>query len=358
VKLTLRARLVWYLTAQTLIAMAFLGVFLLFFNLHEQRVHPKEIEEEREEFYILLGLVAAVLPFVIPVAWTISGRVLAPLKAMARAAEAIRRGNLDQRLDEPPTEDEVGSLARTLNGAFDSYRQTLSRLDRFSFDAAHQLRNPLAAMRTAAEIALEKRRTPAEYENVLGQTVEQCTRLGHTVDQLLMLARLGRGGIEAQFEHVDVRKVLQRVLDAMAPAFEIKEITLTTDLGDAAIMVNGVPALLEEAIANLLDNAARFTPDQGSVRVRLSLEQGSRRAEISVEDSGPGIPEEVKGTLFSRWARGSRHPSESTGLGLAIAVDVARLHGGDIAASSSDSGGARLAIRLPATPLPESDVSA
>lgn len=143
-KTPLRVKFMTWLIVQTLIVYVILAGILCAFNLHEQKEHPNLAAEEAEEFEIMLGLMALSLPVLFGSAWVISRRQLSPLRDVLTAAEAIRSGQLDQPIVAPLKTDEIGRLAATINDAFARYRDALNRLDRFSREAAHQLRTPLA----------------------------------------------------------------------------------------------------------------------------------------------------------------------------------------------------------------------
>jgi signal transduction histidine kinase len=344
-KLTVRAKFMLGLVVQTLVVYVVLGAILYGFNLHERHEHIGKSKEEKEEFEIVMGLAALSIPIVLLIAWQVSLHLLKPLQKIVDSAEMIREGALDHRVEPDVPDDEIGRLARTINEAFDSYHRALERLDRFSFDAAHQLRNPLAAIRTTAEVCLQHQRVPADYQDALGRVLEDANRLSHTVDQLLMLARLGRADISAAFEKVDAVALVRHTLDALVPVLDENEIALRSELPAGPVMVRGIPRLLEQALANILDNAARFTPRSGTITVEMQR-SGAGKLELNITDTGPGIPESLQDSLFRRWAEGFEHEREGSGLGLAIAADIIRVHNGTIGVSSSDDGGSCFTIRL------------
>ena len=344
-RLTLRRKFMLWLCVQTLIVFALMAGVLFLFNLHEQAEHPGDMDEELAELEMVMGLTAACVPVALGFAWLLTGRLLRPMREIVRSAETIREGALDHRIQPEVPDDEIGRMARALNGAFDSHQEAQRRLDRFSRDAAHQLRNPLAAIRTEAEVCLAAERAPADYQQVLERIIEDTRMLGHTVDQLLMLARLGRGDEGSAFEEMDLATLVRAVTDGLAPLLEYRGVRLEVALPAGAVGLRGSPQLVEHAVANILDNAIRLTPDGGLIRVELSAAGGG--ALLRIADSGPGIPGAVKETVFRRWAENHNHPSEGSGLGLAIAADVVRLHHGTIDARSAPEGGAEFLIRLP-----------
>jgi signal transduction histidine kinase len=338
--------MLWLLTLIGVIYLT-LGLALYGFNLHERKEHPDDVEEEREELLIIYGLMAAVLPLAVFVAWRVTARLLSPLRSMLRAAQDIQQGGLDQRVEAPVATDELGQLAVTLNAAFDNYRRVLERIDRFSLDAAHQLRNPLASMRASAEVCLQRERTSAEYQEVLGGIIESARRLGHTVEQLLLLARLARDNLREVFVLIDLEALAGDLVENLRPAFEAANVRLEMRAPNGPFRIQGAPNLIEQAVANLLDNALRFTPEEG--RVILSLQKSPpERIALSVSDTGPGVPHDFQVADAFNAAGTSPRAKDGTGLGLLVVSNVARAHGGNVKAKISESGGACFTIDLPA----------
>ncbi|MEN6534771.1 MAG: histidine kinase dimerization/phospho-acceptor domain-containing protein, partial [Bryobacteraceae bacterium] len=275
-KLSLRVKFMLWLLALTGVIYLLLGSGLYVFNLHERREHPDEVAEETEELLIIYGIMAGALVPAVFVAWRVSDHLLRPLRSMLKTAREIRQGGLDQRIETPLATDELGQLALTLNEAFENYRRLLERTDRFSLDAAHQLRNPLASIRASGEICLQKPRSPAEYQDVIAGIVEDSRRLSHTVDQLLLLARLAREDLSLHFEAVDLPALARELVENLRPAFEAAQVHLNVLAPESPLLIRGAPRLLEQAIANLLDNALRFTPANGKVQMEIQKTKAGR----------------------------------------------------------------------------------
>lgn len=345
-KTPLRLKFMKWLTIQTFLVFGVLAAVLYLFNLHEQTELEHNAAEEAEEFLIMIGLMAATTPLILWSAWSISRQLLKPIQSIIRSAEIIRAGNLDHRIDAEVAADELGKLASTINEAFDRYQRSLKRLDRFSYDAAHQLRNPLAAIRTEGEVCLQQERSPGQYRETIGQILEDVDRLSHTVSQFLTLARLDRGHLASAFQEVDLTALVKAVLDELAPVSETKSIQVTASLPDTRLPMRGVPNLLRESVVNLLDNALRFTPDHGRIEVQLR-EESPHMALLTVADSGPGLPTSMREHLFDRTRGADGSLRDGTGLGLAIAADVIRVHGGTIKATTGELGGAKFTVQLP-----------
>lgn len=349
-KLTLRAKFMFWLMAHTAAIYAVMGFGLYLFNQHELEEHPDEIEHEKEELLIIYGIMLAALPVAVGGAWFVTGRVLRPLQSMLTVADQISDGRIEQRLETPVATDELGHLARTLNRAFDNYHRLLARVDRFSLDAAHQLRNPLAAMRASAEVCLQQPRSSEAYSETLTRLLEESRRLGHTVDQLLLLARLTRDTPSETFEQLDLAPLVRELAENLRPVFEERTLHLELRLPAAGARLRGSPRLLEQAVANLLDNALRITPPGGQVLVELAPSAAGRLT-LSISDSGPGLAGVIKpGPLNPDQPAAVPANKEGTGLGLLLVCNIVQAHGGAVQASVSQWNGARFTLELPALP--------
>jgi signal transduction histidine kinase len=251
----------------------------------------------------------------------------APLRAMARAAEAMARGDHGQRV-EVRSRDEVGQLA----AAFNEMAAELEELDRLRSslvaDAAHELRTPIAALRASLENAVDGVE-PGDLQGLLAQ-VERLGRLG---DQLLDLSRLESGAAGMERRPV-----------AVAELFNGHDLALDAPAG---LRVEGDPDRLRQVIDNLVVNAHRHAP--GSAVVARARPQASGIVRLEIEDNGPGLPEADLQRIFDRFTRTDRSRSvEGTGLGLAIVRSIVELHGGAVYAERASPEGLRLVIDLPA----------
>jgi signal transduction histidine kinase len=347
-KLSLRAKSMLWLLALIGVIYFLLGTGLYVFNLHERREHPDEVAEETEELLIIYGIMAGALPLAAFVAWRVSDQILRPLQSILKTAQEIRQGGLDQRIETPVATDELGQLALALNEAFENYRRLLERTDRFSLDAAHQLRNPLASIRTSGEICLQKDRSPAEYQDVIAGMVEDSIRLSHTVDQLLLLARLAREDVSFPFEPVDLSALARELAENLRPAFETAQVHLSVVMPDSPLLIRGAPRLLEQAIANLLDNALRFTPANGKVLMELQKNKAGRIT-LAVSDTGPGLSQPAPAKTDGSSPNFNPRPKEGAGLGLLIVSNVLRAHGGALHATVGPLGGAEFTLEFPPT---------
>lgn len=269
----------------------------------------------------LIALLAALAALTILVfAALISRRVVRPLRELGEAAAAIRAGRAGA-IPSRGTGDEVDQLAEHLDSAFARLEEARERQARFTADASHELRNPISAIRSGAEVALRRERTTAEYQEFLREILDGTERMGRVVEALLLLARADRERDAARHESVDLAAV------ARAAAADRAEdaARLRVEAGRPAA-VTGDPTLLRVLADNLLGNALRYSNDGEPVVVTV-VDGGEPT--LAVEDAGPGIPEAERARVFERFYRGTAAPpgSDGAGLGLALVAEIARVHG-------------------------------
>lgn len=284
----------------------------------------------------------------------IGGRILAsrglrPVGAMANAARRISVENLKERLAQSETGDELDKLAGAFNEMFARLEKQVAQLRQFTADAAHELRTPLAALRGSAEVALSAKRSAEELRGTLAEGIEEYDRLSRIADDLLLLARADAG--QEFFRRAPFRLdvALGDVVDLFAPVADEKEVDLSVSERDA-VWIDGDDGRMRQMIGNLLDNAIKFTPAGGAVRVALVV-TGSG-AEIEIRDTGVGIASEHLRRVFDRFYRvdSARSREEGgAGLGLSICRTIVESHGGRIKVTSSPGQGTTAAVWLPST---------
>jgi len=323
-------------------------IFTVFFAIefHESRTQGTPLSKEYPEFLAMFVVMLFTTPAAVVIAWNIAGRLLNPLRKVLATAEQIRQGNLETRIPRLPHHDEISKLADTINDAFDRYAYAVNQVENFSTDASHQLRTPLAAIKTAAEVTLQKERRPGEYQEALGDILEQTEKLNQMIGQLLLLSRIDHRVRDAMTP-IDLAASLQSWVSESEELFDDRSIRFETTVSGNEGVVPGNAVLLKEAFNNLINNALAFVPVGGHVLIRLSA-TGSAGVEWRVEDSGPGIPAVDRERVFDRFYRGSQSGHAGSGLGLAIVREIIQLHGGTIRVESSASlGGAAFVITLP-----------
>jgi two-component system OmpR family sensor kinase len=297
----------------------------------------------------LAALSLAVTASALGGSWWLAGRAIRPVHEVIDQAEEIGATSLERRIHAYADTREYQRLVDVLNmmleriqGAFEVQRQ-------FAADASHELRSPLTAMRGELELALRKDRDLPEYRRALGSALEEVVRLSRITEDLLILARSDSGALLIRSAPVDVAGAVASVVERLERKASAKGVLLeSATLGDTTAELD--PVLLGQAVWNLLENAIRFTPTGGWVRV--TAHGGAEHVDLIVQDSGPGFPEDMLDRVFDRFFRADparSRPDEvsGTGLGLAIVRGVAEAHHGDVEATNAPGGGARVTVRFP-----------
>ncbi|MGW3325622.1 sensor histidine kinase [Streptomyces virginiae] len=293
---------------------------------------------------VAIGLLAGAPPltaFAAALAWWVTGRALRPVSAIRSELAAVTASELDRRVPDPGGADEIARLARTVNDTLDRLERSDARQRQFTADASHELRNPLAAVRSRLEVALAMDRPDRES---VAAALADTERLQAIAADLLLLARLD-GGPAPRSEPVDLALLAAEDAARRGASRVGARVALRLDAG-APVPASGDPARLERALANLVDNALRYA--RAEVVVRATEHDGW--AVLEVTDDGPGIPEADRDRVFERFVRLDADRGRAgggTGLGLAIAREIARAHGGDVRALPAPAGGARLVLRIP-----------
>ncbi|MGY1630723.1 sensor histidine kinase [Geodermatophilus sp. SYSU D01186] len=274
--------------------------------------------------------------------YVIAQRGLAPVRRATDEALAISAADLSRRLSPPAHPDEVGRLVQTLNAMLDRLAAAVARERIFTADSSHELRTPLAILTAEVELARDRTDDPA-VRTALGTALDEAGRLSGLIDDLLVLARVDTGHLETE-RPLDLDDLVERVAGRFTTLAARRGIRLQT--GGAAV-IRGDPAGVERAVANLVDNALRHTPDGGTVTVDVQA-TGSAGAQVAVSDTGPGVPADRLPGLFDRFSRvdDARHEPGGAGLGLAIVAAVATAHGGAVTAANAASGGLTVTLAL------------
>ncbi len=289
------------------------------------------------------GLLAMLAAAVI---WFAVGRGLAPLSALRREIEQRSHRDLSA-LSVTHVPAEVRPLVESTNGLLHRLSMVLAAQQRFIADAAHQLRTPIAGLRTQTELA-RRQTSPADVESALAQLQTAAERTTHLVNQLLSLARAEPSAEHAQpMEKLDLDALAREVTPERVPRALARNIDLGFEGGDTMPLIAGDDFLLREMLGNLIDNAINYTQAGGHVTVRLAHEQENLR--LSVEDDGPGIPEAEREAVLERFHRVLGTGVEGAGLGLAIVREIVTRHGGHIRLTSGHGNRGTLAqVTLPA----------
>ncbi|HKV48746.1 MAG TPA: ATP-binding protein [Candidatus Acidoferrales bacterium] len=281
--------------------------------------------------------------------WWMSRRALDPVDQMTQAARSIGVQDLAKRLYVPPTRDELARLAETLNDMLAGLESAFQKITRFTADASHELRTPVAVMRTSAELALRKSRGEGEYRETLSQILHETDKVSHLIENLLALARADSGAAQMGMERADISAILAEACDKSKLLAEEKGVALARNGASGPVWAQVNADSIERLFVILLDNAVKYTPAGGKIDVKLGTENGFATAEI--RDSGIGISAEDMPHIFDRFFRADRARSREhggVGLGLAIGKWIAEAHGGEIRVQSEPAKGSSFRVRIPA----------
>jgi signal transduction histidine kinase len=239
----------------------------------------------------------------------------------------------------------LARLIFAVNTLLDRVQRASSAERRFAADAAHELRTPLAVLRAGIEVALRHERGSAEYKRALNTALRDASAVCAVADDLLALTRLDQE-LSLGREPIEFHRLIHEVLDAIEPLTASKRLQIAPHL-DPAATVLGNRDHLRRLVVNLLDNAVKFTPEEGQIAVALESQNGV--VKLRVADSGPGIDDEDLPLIFERFFRGHNGRSEpGKGLGLSLCREIVELHGGAITAINVPAGGAEFVVTLPA----------
>ena len=286
------------------------------------------------------------------VGYWISGRALSPVDALTRTARTISGANLNQRLEPLHTGDELQRLSDTLNEMLSRIETAFLRVTQFTADASHELRTPIALIRTESEIVLRKSRTEEEYRNALFHVLTEAERTSSMVEKLLLVARSDSGQNAMELRPVDLRDTTRKVAGKWKAVVESKALEFTEMITGRDLLVEGDQAALQQLLNILLDNAVKYTPGPGSIH--LSAEERGDKAVLKVVDSGIGITLEDQTRIFERFYRADKARSRElggAGLGLAIARGIVLQHHGSIEVESVPGKGSTFLVELPLQPL-------
>lgn len=345
-KRSLRARYFNWLLFLILIIYAVIFAAFINIELYEAYSQRTKFGAEIKELIVILLVMLITLPISLLAAWHISDHILKPLTTILKTAEQIGKGKLDERIPVISDPPQLSRLAITINEAFDRYADSVTRFENFSSNASHQLRTPLAAIRTTAEVNLQSDRSPEDYRDAIGQILEQTHKLNQTIDQLMILSRLD-SAVRESFSSISLASVIRKWTGSASEVFEDRTITLNCTPEVDNLTIAGNETLLKDAFDNLLNNAIAATTEGGTITIHIKT--CADGLEWMFEDSGPGLPEYGHDKIFDRFYRGPETNYSGAGLGLAIVKQIVLLHGGSIHAGNSQAlGGALFSITLPA----------
>jgi signal transduction histidine kinase len=318
---------------------------LITFREAERLINAEILDKLR--FY-MFGALGALFVASLGVGWVVAGRVLAPIGRITAVARDIQATDLSRRIQLPGPEDELKQLADTFDAMLARLDAAFAAQRQFVADASHELRNPLAIIRTNVDVALgDPDASPDELRQTIATVKRAGDRMTLLVDDLLALARRQQPTLE--HEPVDLGAAVAEASDDFVVSAETRDIVLDRAIAPG-VVVTGDREALKRVVANLLDNAVRLAP-AGS-RIRLATGSEGNRAWIAVADEGPGISLEDQPRVFDRFWRADKARARAdggTGLGLAIVRQLVESHGGEVRLHSKVGVGSSFVVWLPIT---------
>jgi heavy metal sensor kinase len=299
----------------------------------------------------VLLMLAIGLPIAVCVAvaggFVLVRRALKPVDNLSQKAAAITQHSLSERLPVVRTGDELERLSVSLNLMISRLEDAINSSKQFVADASHELRTPLAVLRGELENLAQDAQLKPQTRETLGSSLEEVDRLAEIVEGLLALSRLDTGEARAEWVRFDLAALVATTADQMSLLAEDKHITVVCDSSER-VMIEGDQARLKQVVVNLLDNAIKYTPNGGRIKLEIAQEEGN--AVLDVADDGIGIPPEALPHVFKRFFRvdGSRSRDQGgAGLGLSIVKSICDAHGARVEVSSTPGQGSRFRIRQP-----------
>ncbi len=309
----------------------------------------RPISREQADLQTLAALLAVVGGVVFAAGflggWWLVTRALRPIAEISATAEKIAAGDLAQRIASTDPDSELGQLAAVLNATFTRLETAFAQQCRFTADAAHELRTPVAVLLTQTQSALARERTAADYRETLESCQRATQRMRRLIESLLELARLDAGQEPLRRAACDLARIAAECIELIRPLAAARRLTVHTELSPTTC--HGDAERLAQVVTNLLANAIDYNHDGGDIRVTTELRDGT--ATLIVGNTGPGIPAENLPHIFERFHRADPARTGTaghSGLGLAIAQAIVQAHGGAITAAREEGRGATFTVRL------------
>ena len=302
------------------------------------------VEDLREQLYLGIPLVLLFAGFG---GYFLANRALRPIQQITNIAQEITALDLSRRLAYRGTMDEVGILAETFDQMLERLQSSFARERRFTGDAAHELRTPLTVLKGQIEVTLNRKRNPAEYEMKLQELSAQVERLIRLSNGLLFLSRSDQNQLSFEPDDINLSEWLEVLMEQFQPLAREKGLKIDTNI-PGKLLVFGDGDHLIRLFINLVENAIKYAPVGGQITVTAMKKPGE--TQISIHNTGPDIPPEHLQHLFERFYRVEADRSSQTGgagLGLAIAHEIVRLHGGEIEVQSEPGRGVTVRVHLP-----------
>ena len=308
------------------------------------------VEEIRETLNNLFSYLLIAFPIVVIFStiggWFLAKVSLQPVDDITRSAQEITAHNLSRRLPMPLANDEIARLTATLNQMIERLEASFIQIRQFTADASHELRTPLAILMGELEVALRSPKSAEQYRNIMVSAQEEVSRLSQVVRNLLELSKAESGQVKIDTEKLNISSLLSDICEDIELLAEEKNQKLETKI-EPNVMILGDRVRLHQAFLNIVENSVKYTPERGSILVRLLRESG--KAVLRVSDTGIGIPEEDLPHIFDRFYRVDKARSQDVqgnGLGLAIVKWIIEAHHGTITVESIAGKGTIFTVRF------------
>ncbi len=304
--------------------------------------HTRIIEVFRKVFITTMLILFAVA---VVVGWFMARRALVGVETVTRTARRISDGSLEQRVPVKKRADEIDQLALTFNQMLDRIENLVNGIKEMSDNIAHDLKSPITRIRGTAEVSLTSGSSLKEYESMAAGTIEECDRLLDMINTMLFISRTEAGVSQLDCHQLDIADLVRDACGIFQSPAEDKSLALVYSKSEN-ISIDGDLRLLQRMVANLLDNAIKYTPANGRIDVTVSV-AGEQSAQITVKDNGMGISGKDLENIFERFYRCDPSRSQAgTGLGLSFARAAARAHGGEITVTSEIDKGSTFVVVL------------
>ncbi|MEM6917093.1 MAG: ATP-binding protein [Verrucomicrobiota bacterium] len=302
------------------------------------------LKQLRNAFLIALPFALAVIALG---AWWQGRNALRPIRVLGEDMASISASDLDQRLETGKADIEFAKIIETYNEMLERLERSFHQANRFSGDASHELKTPLAIMRATLEQALQKGRGEADTQEVFSDLLEQTDRQGAILEGLLLLSRADAGNLKISAETIDFSALLETWMEDASLLAESRQISIRTEI-EAGVKVNGDPVLLQRVAYNLFSNAVRYNREGGRIGCRLRSAGGE--VEWTVANTGESIPEADRERIFERFERISSPEGfgpEGVGLGLSLTKEIIVAHGGTIRVEDGPDGMVEFKVVFP-----------
>jgi heavy metal sensor kinase len=305
--------------------------------------HTRIIEVFRKVFIITMVILFALA---VVVGWFMARRALEGVETVTRTARRISEANLEKRVPVKKRADEIDQLALTFNQMLDRIENLVTGIREMSDNIAHDLKSPITRIRGIAEVSLTSGSSLKEYESMAAGTIEECDRLLDMINTMMIISRTEAGVNQFDYQKMDIANIVRDACDIFQSPAEDKGHTMACS-GDENINIYGDIRLIQRMVANVLDNAIKYTPVNGKIDVTVST-GGDQTVQITVKDNGMGISGRDLEHIFERFYRCDPSRSQAgTGLGLSFARAAARAHNGDITVASTPGEGSTFTVMLP-----------